>query len=808
LHIFARTILIVSLIATLVVPSFAQETLDDRSPLRRPLETSQGFLYASADASQLWLVSETSRHLLASEIGCGLYANLSPDRNSIGIKFIDEDGRQTPAVINLQNGKLTPLGPPSEQAGEVSFTKDGRYAFTVGREFIVTDGKTISRHRIGSYANIAPVSPDGRYVAYNDTDDQLWIQELSTDNRYRITDRLGGYWYPLWAPDGSKLLYLSLDGKVYVLDVRSQQTLTLGGGVAPAWSPDSRYVVFSRKVIQREQLQNADLFLATPDGNVLKQITHSDSLLETEASFSKDGSELIFRSYNDSKIYRAAFTSPSLELGPPRAVASIEMQPPPDKATGFHGRLAEAPESATTLKIPYINQVYDTPDWFNGHAACGPTSSMMVLAYYNILPHWDTRCSSPSPGHTSWWGRYICERYYYRQREYSSVADDPSGHPGAGAYGFMWASGSPHSTMESYYAYHGLPAQLTDAPPYSKAVAEVNDAYPYTICVGLTTAGHIVVAHGVGGVQGTIIVHDPYGNKNLINTNGYPNYQGRNVTYDWPGYNNGYQNLNDVFWAVSAHGSTPTTADTLVDDTQYGMGFYLNTSPPASMTRWKDLTRGYGNHAWFAYTRAASTDTCYATWTPNLGLGGSYEVLAYIPISRATSAHYVIVHRDGADTVVVNQRVVTDSWVSLGTYNFEQGTSGFVRLGDASDTTGQEIVFDAVRWSLRSTVAVDDKANGSFPARFELSQNYPNPFNPSTHISFTLTTESDIRLTVFNTLGEQVEILQRRREGPGTHEFLWSGERFPSGIYLCVLEVQPVASAALLRTTRKMLLLK
>lgn len=812
-HILNSTTRILSVSAVLVIQSaisIAQETLADSSPMRSPIETAAGILYGNPDGSELRLLGRGSDRIMCSGNGCGKYVTLSPDARIAGVKLIDETGRQMPAVVNLDNGTMTQLWPPGEQAGQVSFTADGKYAFTAGNELIVTDGKIVTRYPLGSYANLAPISPDGRHVAYNDIHDQLWIQELSTGNRFRITDPAtgNGYWYPLWAPDGSKLLYLSLDGKMLILDTRTNQTVSLGEGFSPAWSPDSRYVVFSRRVIRGEQLLNADLYLATADGKMVEQITDSDSLMETEASFVKDGSAIIFRSHNADKIYRVAFSEESLQLGPPRVVATVEMLRSTRKAIGIRKLPATTPETLTALRIPYINQVYDTPDWFNGHAACGPTSSMMVLAYYNILPRWDTWCSSPSPGHTSWWGRYICERYYFHQREYAALAEDPSGHFGAGAYGFMWSSGSPHSTMEGYYTYHGLSAQLTDAPPYSKAVTEVNDGYPYTICVGLTTAGHIVVANGLGTNQGTIIVHDPYGNKNFINTNGYPNYQGRNVPYDWPGYNNGYENLNTVYWAVSSHGTLPVAADTLVDDTQYGMGFYLHTSAPASMTRWKDLTRGYGNHAWFTYTTTSGMDTCYGTWTPNLGLDGSYEVLAYVPISRATAAQYVIVHKDGTDTVVINQKVVSDSWVSLGTYRFDQGTTGFVRLGDASDTTGQEIVFDAVRWSLRSAVAVNLAGNGRLPARDELSQNFPNPFNPSTRISFTLGSESNVRLSVYNILGEEVDILEEGRRAQGPHETKWSPTHLPSGIYVGVLEVSPCSGEQRLRMTRKMLLVR
>jgi len=48
----------------------------------------------------------------------------------------------------------------------------------------------------------------------------------------------------------------------------------------------------------------------------------------------------------------------------------------------------------------------------------------------------------------------------------------------------------------------------------------------------------------------------------------------------------------------------------------------------------------------------------------------------------------------------------------------------------------------------------------TIPDAFKLLPNHPNPFNPSTTLRFTLTNDTDVDLSVFDTLGQRVRILE------------------------------------------------
>jgi hypothetical protein len=74
------------------------------------------------------------------------------------------------------------------------------------------------------------------------------------------------------------------------------------------------------------------------------------------------------------------------------------------------------------------------------------------------------------------------------------------------------------------------------------------------------------------------------------------------------------------------------------------------------------------------------------------------------------------------------------------------------------------------------------------PTRVSLLQNYPNPFNARTTISFILPRTGEVRLDIFNILGEKVATLCRGVLAAGRHSIIWDGDEFSSGIYLARLE--------------------
>ncbi|GAB1443592.1 hypothetical protein MASR2M39_24340 [Ignavibacteriales bacterium] len=92
----------------------------------------------------------------------------------------------------------------------------------------------------------------------------------------------------------------------------------------------------------------------------------------------------------------------------------------------------------------------------------------------------------------------------------------------------------------------------------------------------------------------------------------------------------------------------------------------------------------------------------------------------------------------------------------------------------------KQIDFDGtVSWSKVETVEFD-----LLPTIVTLYDNYPNPFNPSTTISYALPEATEVTLSVFNTLGELVKILDSGAKSAGNYILEFDASQLPSGVYL------------------------
>jgi hypothetical protein len=92
--------------------------------------------------------------------------------------------------------------------------------------------------------------------------------------------------------------------------------------------------------------------------------------------------------------------------------------------------------------------------------------------------------------------------------------------------------------------------------------------------------------------------------------------------------------------------------------------------------------------------------------------------------------------------------------------------------------------------------------SNAVPTEYQLSQNYPNPFNPTTQIQFSLPQTSNVKLTIYNVLGQKIAQLINGLKPAGSYNVTWDASKLASGLYIYRLEAGPNVIA------KKMLLVK
>ncbi len=166
----------------------------------------------------------------------------------------------------------------------------------------------------------------------------------------------------------------------------------------------------------------------------------------------------------------------------------------------------------------------------------------------------------------------------------------------------------------------------------------------------------------------------------------------------------------------------------------------------------------------------------------------------------------VVIHPPAAtDTTVVADITYRDVHDAMANANLTHAAGTWnVFATDGVDTT----------WSTNGPwyFWIDDSIlvatdNRFIPEQYALYQNFPNPFNPQTQIVYDLPEASQVRLTIYNLLGQAVAVLVNQEQQPGRYHIVWNGRStngrpVSSGVYFYRLETKGYTK------TMKMLFLK
>lgn len=139
-------------------------------------------------------------------------------------------------------------------------------------------------------------SPDGRklaYVSFERGKPSIWVQEVFTGRREKITDFKGINGAPAWSPDGRYLaMALSKDGNpdIFIMDLlfRKLRPLTRHWAIEtePAWSPDGKEIIFTS-----DRGGSPQIYRVAASGGTPERLTF-EGRYNARASYAPDGKSL------------------------------------------------------------------------------------------------------------------------------------------------------------------------------------------------------------------------------------------------------------------------------------------------------------------------------------------------------------------------------------------------------------------------------------------------------------------------------------------------------------------------------------
>jgi hypothetical protein len=83
---------------------------------------------------------------------------------------------------------------------------------------------------------------------------------------------------------------------------------------------------------------------------------------------------------------------------------------------------------------------------------------------------------------------------------------------------------------------------------------------------------------------------------------------------------------------------------------------------------------------------------------------------------------------------------------------------------------------------------IDNNSDAIYPNKAAISQNHPNPFNAATTISYSLPEQGEVTISIYNLLGQRVDIIFEGMRQAGEHTVVWDADDFSSGVYFVRLQ--------------------
>lgn len=285
--------------------------------------------------------------------------------------------------------------------------------------------------------------------------------------------------------------------------------------------------------------------------------------------------------------------------------------------------------------------------------------------------------------------------------------------------------------------------------------------------------------------------------QSVIWSQGFEGYDSLSLPTGWSVYNNSTNPIEpEENWTIRPVGTNLpglATSTSVVHSGSYSIGVSWVTGSPSNIA-----------DAWLVTRRLINvpSDAYLSFWITGGSPSYSDSVSIWITTGDSTPASFL--SNQGIEFQNINFAIGStygqfdQYFIDLSNYAGQNIYVGFRYNMDVT-TQGYYVQLDDVDYG--GTVGITQQGT-NIPDKFSLNQNYPNPFNPTTKINFDLAKSTNVKLTVFNSLGQKVLSLFEGYKPAGSYQADFNGSNLSSGTYYYKLETDYYTE------TKKMQLIK
>ena len=136
-----------------------------------------------------------------------------------------------------------------------------------------------------------------------------------------------------------------------------------------------------------------------------------------------------------------------------------------------------------------------------------------------------------------------------------------------------------------------------------------------------------------------------------------------------------------------------------------------------------------------------------------------------------------------------NRGAVNGTVLSLTQWSAEEQREYPLPVSQVRDVSGASLPDPVIRYESDAVNIVEAEGLKDIPGRYTLEQNYPNPFNPATTIRYGIPEQSNVRLEVYNALGQRIKTLvDNEEQQPGYYQVIFNAANIASGVYFYRLQ--------------------